>query len=648
MAKPKNPFMYGRIEFEENSVLYMPDAICDWATASPHLFDGLRGCGKSSILKALSWEVAWGKSSITVTGSDRVKALFREPSFIGVYHCVDDMDIGYWQRWHNATKGAMAQEVFGTYLELLYLDLFLHALQEIRKIRPDNLSEAEAESEVVRALVQECFPRSSLKPKLYDESFLELRTIIANVHMAIRELVFRCTESAELIRSICIIGPGALMKVLGKSIREHYSCMAKKSLLVLLDDYHLMAEWQAEVVNTAVSRASSPVAYKLASVKGLLRSRSTISPGRTIIEHEIRTIRVPVAAVTDKRYMDLAQGICQTRIEQHYGAVPARKFNLKRLLGRFDLEGSIRAKLELSENPCARSLLEEAAAKEGKERQGSVLSSWLFMKDVRKLPSFSGDEGQAKKEWRRMTSGYVRKFLPVAAIALCKEMRLRFPYWGLAVVLHLSNGSIRELLRVMSEMWNEADMEIERFVRIDPLDNSIQTRAIMKASKESYEALDTKMLFENSSLPVICNRLGRLFSTCQSFPYMLVAPETAAVRIRKEDFGGDLEAVVDRAVMAGALLKDDKNDGYVDVGLHPILAPKFKLSYRQPFFYPEPVSREHITWLFMGDEAKAKEATRAILQRRLSRAPAEKAGCKQNVGSHLQLELDIDVQKEDC
>ena len=75
----RNPFEYGRIEHEEhgiNPILYLSPSIFEYASKQPIIFMGVRGSGKSSILKSLTWEVAWKISKMKICGKSEVKDMF--------------------------------------------------------------------------------------------------------------------------------------------------------------------------------------------------------------------------------------------------------------------------------------------------------------------------------------------------------------------------------------------------------------------------------------------------------------------------------------------------------------------------------------------------------------------------------------------
>ena len=205
-------------------------------------------------------------------------------------------------------------------------------------------------------------------------------------------------------------------------------------------------------------------------------------------------------------------------------------------------------------------------------------------------------------------------------MALCKEYGFIFPYSGFRVVLNLSAGSIRELLRVMSMIWEEAGGSLSEFIKVQPIPQEIQTRGIVKAAEARFELIDSSIISESgTSLQSICNRLGQLFSSCQSYPYILTTAETASISIRNEWAEGDVKEIIRKGIGSGWLLKREEN-GRIFVALHPVLSPKFQISFRNPFYYPEPISnKEIIKTLFFGSDQEANLAIKNVLEGRIYR-----------------------------
>ncbi|MRS03613.1 hypothetical protein EG832_10400, partial [bacterium] len=286
MANQINPFTYGRIEFEDKPVIYMPDDMIEWVSSKPYFFMGPRGSGKSARLKALSWEVTWKNSNIELKGSNKIQRLRENPTYLGVYYRIEDMEPSYWDLWRVRNSIDAAQQYFGTYINFLYLDLFLNAINSIRKIDYNLFSNSTAEHEVVNDVLNEMYPNEKRRPKLADMSYRALREIVLLNHIGIRNLIFQNATETEIRETYPVSGPGTLIQAFGEALLKYYKELSGWNFMVLIDDCNILKEWQAIVINTAVAKARIPISYKLTSDENLYPTRRTLNEERTIVEHD--------------------------------------------------------------------------------------------------------------------------------------------------------------------------------------------------------------------------------------------------------------------------------------------------------------------------------------------------------------------------
>jgi len=623
-----NPYFYGRSEQEHGQILFVPNRIAKWITRKPLCFLGVRGSGKSSALKLLTWDVKWNVSSIKTTGSPEALRFLQNFKHIGVYYRVEDIDVPLWDRW-NVIEDT-AQRYFGTYIDLLYLDLLLDALICIRRISRSLFLGRVEEKEITKSLLKECF-RADMRPRLLDLSFMALREIIADAHQTIRQLVLQDVSEEEIKQTYSVIGPGSLLKKFGDQFANYYPKMADWAILILLDDCNFLKKWQMKVLNTAVAGCRKPITYKFSSLAGLYPTCDTMNDDRPVIldymdfeplpshSNSFATGKTRVKGGT--QYPNLANRICKARMEQHFSKEHIEKLDHNKLLGPFNLEKVLMKKLVDSESDDARDFLDYASTGKAEGEGPAITKAWLSKKSVReyKLP-IDLEEKEAKRIERQIASRYSKKWNHVAGMALCKEYGFIFPYSGFRVVLNLSAGSIRELLRVMSMIWEEAGGSLSEFIKVQPIPQEIQTRGIVKAAEARFELIDSSIISESgTSLQSICNRLGQLFSSCQSYPYILTTAETASISIRNEWAEGDVKEIIRKGIGSGWLLKREEN-GRIFVALHPVLSPKFQISFRNPFYYPEPISnKEIIKTLFFGSDQEANLAIKNVLEGRIYR-----------------------------
>lgn len=617
----KNPFVYGRIEYEMNPTLYLTPSIFEYASKQPIIFTGIRGTGKSSILKSLTWEVAWKIEEMKICAIPVVQAMFRHPKHLGVNIRFEEMDVGYWESWKEDCGEDCAQKYFGTYIEMVLLDRFLNAMQEIRRKSKKYFLNAKAESDFIKSMVNVCFPSKQFRLSLFNFSFESLRSIVQDTHMGIRELVYRKTEEALIKQSYPIVGPGDIIQFFGELFIRHYKDLSDWTLMPLLDDCHLLSEWQTKVINSSIVKSKAPIAYKLTSVTGLYKSKLNIA-NRPLNEHDLKTIYMSYGGPKDKKYQDLVKGVCKARIEKYFNKRYSSQFKLKKILGQFNLEKLLINKFEKSENRGAIELLRKAKSiAEDKQKSISITSVWLSDKNIRDEKEIEDDDPFVQeKMMKRNESSYKKKFKYVAAVAICKEFHFDFPYSGWTALLNLSSGSIREVLRIMFEIWENAAMDIDQFIAQKPLKSKIQTQAINRASNLSFNTIDEKLIYRKSSFQKICKRLGKLFSKFQSYPYLCTIPESSSVRTKSTVNDKEVIDIIDQFVKLGFMLKKENEEkDIVTIGLHPILAPSFGISFRNPFYYPESITAQQMKIIFQGNDQDATRVAEEILSNRLNR-----------------------------
>src|SRR4030042_6957488 len=148
MVRNINPFTYARREYDEEHTIYISNdqEYLEWVSSQQYLFEGLRGSGKTSILRSMQWDVVWHTGKIRVEGSRRTKDIFaKAQQHLAVCHKVEEMDAAYWDSWKNQVGVEWAQKFYGTYIEYLLLDLFLDALIRIVQIEPDKFENPQSE-----------------------------------------------------------------------------------------------------------------------------------------------------------------------------------------------------------------------------------------------------------------------------------------------------------------------------------------------------------------------------------------------------------------------------------------------------------------------------------------------------------------------
>lgn len=643
MTSSVNPFAIGKREFEGPSAIYVQGGdkgFCHWTSALQILFEGRRGSGKTSILDSLDWRTVWGiKGHHWIVGPEDAKKIYESPpKFLGAIFRLESMDMAYWKNWmdrHGDVTGA--QKYFGTYLDLVFIDLFLSAIEQIKNLQKEHKWDSankvfrdsvDSEKVLAEDLYLTAFPDRKSRPLLREISFSSLRSLIRDQHNHLRNLVNRMTSIEVMLHDVPVLSPASLTQCFADGLIKHYPSLSEWLVFPLLDDCNHLESWQNQVVMQAVFKTRRPLAYKLSSIQGLRTDMVTIDD-KPVSEHQMKILPIMPESLrggeftTD--YVDLINGICRAKIESHFKNGKAAQFDMRKLLGDFDLQERLKSTLLSSEKPVILTLLKDSSVRSQETKEPySITSTWLMQKEVRKVHMpLSLNSKEEKVQRRRIDSQYLKKWNLSAGIAICKEAKQAFPYSGWRIITHLSGGSIREVLSIFAQLWSNVKKPESIFFGDKAIDWSSQRKAVLDAANSRYGCIDTAPIFAgngstDSSQPIsvanIVDRLGVLFSRLQTYPVIILNPEIASLRVASKDLDSEVCEAIRFAIRTGAVVRmtDECGDQYT-IGLQPLLAARYGNSYRNPFYYPYRVSHEDMELIFKGTTPEVDKLTKLMV-----------------------------------
>lgn len=631
-----NPFIHSKREFEPDMPIYVTtseeNGFFEWISGQNIIFEGIRGSGKSSILKALEWSTAWGSTNTLIESTASITEYFNEfpPKHFGVKLRVEDLDVKYWDGWKQENGELEAQKYFGTYLEYTIIAIFLNALYEISRKHQEYFNNWNAEKSLISKLMNEAFPDPRLKPPLSELSIPVLHKLLLGKANEIRDLIFRRIDKAVISSYYSVIPPGSLIQHFAQIVRHEFPIMSEVIFMPLIDDCNHLSMWQTKVLNSAILKAQHPVSYKITSVWKLYKTRDTVDK-RPITEHELKTFHISGNDPSKwdykaiPKFLEIVNGVCKSRIGKIYEKKYAEQFNLEKILGSFNLDELLYKNIMRSESLDAINFSKLLEEKRSKSPKLSVLSVWKNNFVNKNEINSEVSDDYTKRLKRRENSSFSRKYNYTWAFQLCDELNIKFPHAGYETILHLSYSSIREVLRIMCEIWQEAKLPIEQFVQKKELNYTVQSQAIYNTSKSFFNTItDNTPLFdcEETNSASICDRLGKLFKLLQSEPYSSIAPETASLAFEINEENDSLVKVLDVIdyLVINCILLKSKNGNRIMIGLHPLLSPLYKISFRYPFYYPETVISGDIVMLFTGNHQTANTARDNILSNRLKKS----------------------------
>lgn len=624
----KNPFLYGRREYEDlkGIDIYIPNTessfdFFKWISGQQFLFEGIRGSGKTSILKSMHWSLIWKKEpKDRIKGNLEIDEYFSGkdlPRHLGVIFKCDELDNEVWNDWAEKFGSKKAQRIFAVYIEYSFLYLLLDSLSNIINEKPDIFSEDWTQEEAITNIVLSlAFPDKTFRPLLRKSSFFDLSIIFKEKSGIIRSQICKEVPYEDIISTINLDDAGKIIQGLGESLVKNPKL---NNLLIfpMVDDCDRLKPWQSSVIGNFIYRARNPISFKATTVLNLNNIKFTTNK-RPITEHELKRIAISGTTETDwetnSSFYHQFNGILQSRINRTFGEEYAQLFSLSQLLGKPNLDELVIKVINSSHGEEAIKFYEEFKSQSAEK---SIINFFMKTWGIVDIPDYDPEKESSLERKLRIRKKYTfsNKRRQVSAIAMFKTKELKelpYPYAGTDVVLKLCCGSVRELLRIMYEIWNEAKMPIETFVKLEQIPFEIQNRAIRKASRSYWDSIITSEAILNTewdkksscapptSPALFCNRIGQLFSFFQSFPYICKSNEIGSLKVNI--YSQDIEHVIDYLTMAGIIIQNNKNDKKTIIALHPFFAPIFGLSPRHPFYYSKAISNEDFEIILRGSD----------------------------------------------
>lgn len=436
-----NPFCFNKSERESEVTVYVSE---EWATPQPTTLriEGIRGSGKTAILKTLEYKTAWRLQPITVDGPETLVRMYAAPpDYLAVRYRAETMDKTYWEGWltHYPNDRDCVQMYYGAYLELVFLDMFFSALGEIAPMEESTFGDANAERLFVREIHAAVVPNESEKATLHGDSFKELAAHLRSMHLNLRDLIYRHARPETLRRSFPAPAPGSLVQMFASEFAKRFDPGRRWRVFAMVDDCNQMSCWQGQVLNSAILRAEHPLYYKVTSVADLYPAKETVDL-RPVTEHELPTFSVtgsisgkPGAEM--KTYIRRLQGICMCRIENTYNRELASRFRLASTLGGTDVE---RYLAEMLRHDSQKTRAHELLNKADRLDPPTVTAAWLVDNNIAQIgDAVCGETDTSPLAKRRLATKGFTKWRYTAAGAICRELGLSFPYAGVEAFVHL-------------------------------------------------------------------------------------------------------------------------------------------------------------------------------------------------------------------
>lgn len=557
----QNPFRPTRWEHQQDGqqLIWYTETADELVAEKSVFVYGSRGSGKTTLLRGICWEdLSHNKSlrlqkrvtdfdhlGIYVRFPDHISASFSKKIWSKPFESVNDPEFEF-------------HRVFSLLIESACIERLLDCLHELR-ILDDLDYKPTSELTFVEGFLGE-FPKiadfGSLEPRTFRDLARVFRTLSRTVNQsfgrgAIEELwaTLPPREPYELLGYVCerLSGIVQLRSQVDNRTPRFKFCF---------DDCEALDLLQRKSLNSLVRQSRSPVSWVIASVGKSQWAGETFINSQPLTDADRAIISLDRRASND--FSSLCEAVASMRLlfslpEAEQPSLPAEKmvkfFSLHERLGRQDINAIMSKMISKSSKPLARDV--EASAKSlrsaqnklsGKRRTGSSLPLY----EAYVLMHWGGSETSFKPSYKKLdiarVSGYAaqlsddrfsawlrRKQVNALLQFSAKLSQKRLPISGSNYVVSLADGSIRDFLEILGEIYEEyanrsktKGESLDTLVRFaksrTKISDEVQTRGIYQASEAYFEGISNRFDVEGDLLTRLISGLGYLTSFLQSNP----------------------------------------------------------------------------------------------------------------------------------
>lgn len=649
-ATTLNPFRPTRWEHQTDGrplIWFTEEAEVLAAEKSTYVY-GTRGTGKTTLLKGICWE------DLCFNESLRIQRRLGDFGSIGIYvrfpdHIAASMSF---EDWASIFPG-IANPDFEFYrfftlaVESICIERVADACHRLREIGEISI-EAPQEVQLVADFVAE-YPAlvafSSTRPATFLELARALRAVVSRMNQACgRNTVATLVDhlpSREPYQMLAYFAERAGMIVRLNTSRGSRPVGFK----FCLDDCEVLNPLQRKSLNSLIRLSRAPCSWVVSSVGGGRDDSGTFIESQPLTDADRRVISLD--GRDDAGFRQLCQSVVSLRL-LFAGSVSSHTaftqeqvadfFNLERRLGRRDVNDIMGSLVRRSARPLAKTL--EAGARHllhllkqkpmrisnhSLEQDGRLplYEAYVLMlsrgredsfkqtldeSDISKLDSYVDSFGQPGfQAWlRRKQRGALLHFATALGVR-------RIPFAGANIIVSISDGSIRDFLEIMGEVyeafvsdhkWDPKDpANLARFANSgSQIATSTQTNGIYSASDTYFEGISHRSEIDTDVISRLIAGLGMYTSLLQTSPSDPKTLSTAERGVFFVDYTNTLrpEGLTDSAKFVASAIRQAELAGYlrpVEVSrfqtaaldgqyrsiafrLHRRFAPRFRFSFR--------------------------------------------------------------------
>lgn len=651
-----NPFRPTRWEHQGNGLqlIWFTDVAQQLAAEKSIYVQGSRGSGKTTLLKSICWE------DLAQNESLRLQRRLADFDHIGVYirfpdHLSAAVSQASWRDLYPSTTRPDLEfhRYFSLIVELTCAERALEACHNLRVLNEVRIA-ASQELRLVEELFAE-FPaigsQGVSRPRTYYEAARVLRNLVRQMNEAPgRGLTKNISESLPPRE------PGVLLDFVANRLSDAVQIptptgQKKPRFKFCLDDCEVLSSQQQKSVNTLVRTSRFPISWVVSSVGGIFDNTETYIDQQPLTDADRKVLSLD--SRHDKDFRELCQAVASLRLlfastnskERSESTKIREFFSLQSRLGRRSVNDMMSVIASRSTARFAVRVIKAAhrlrAALEDESEENRVKRTYL----AGSLPLFQtyllllwrGREEAFKttfgpEDEARITSyaslfsepsfeAWLRRKQRAALLHFGARLGFRrFPLAGDQVLVSLADGSIRDFLEILGEIFEaysrhnkldaSSDASLHRFATVrTQIGWDIQTEGVYAASKAYFAGIGARSERGSDIILRLLEGLGHLTGRLQSNPddpSVLGRAERGIFAVKfgrfdrtyKEEISPERELLVwsaiRRAELAGYIRTvelrfadssdpDDpveKRARLITFRLHRRLAPHFRFSYR--------------------------------------------------------------------
>lgn len=561
-----NPFRPTRWEHhgDGNPLIWFTSTADELAGDKPAYVYGSRGSGKTSLLKSICWEDLCYNKSLKLQ-----KSLSDFP-YIGIYirfpdHISGSMSYEGWKSLFPKSPNPDYEyhRFFSLLVELICCE---RVLSSCHTLRVENKVSYPPNDELS---IVETFTDEYSDVRKYSISnpttFIDLSRTLRNIIRRMNESCSRGTVST-LAQDLPPREPYQLLSFLTEQVSSsvkwnitHESTSTKFKFC--FDDCEVLNSLQRKSLNSLIRLSRSPISWVVSSVGNTHDDSSTFLEAQPLTDADRRVVTLDERKRTDFR--EFCQSVVSLRL---LFAVPENKrpkmhpnkvsnfFNLDQRLGTRDVNDIMNTLVKRSTGPTAKKLKDAAIELLSSIKTHCPKFAEQFDLETGRLPYYQAylllhwDESADRfnvtyddsniemlKEYgkhflTRSFAPWLRRKQQSALLHFAASLRTKsLPLSGVNVVISLADGSIRDFLEIMGEIfdayvadrkWENKDpTNLTRFAMSrTAISAHIQTNGIYSAS-ETYEAgISHRSEIATDTVQKLVDGLGFYTSILQSNP----------------------------------------------------------------------------------------------------------------------------------